>query len=99
MNAEGVKAELRKHHFVTHFFMCVLLEHCAKTLCILSIVLASAPRASLYFLWDVTACVLTEQQMKHTNENNNRNKSILQSASSDFSSLPMLADHLQACRT
>lgn len=30
------------------------------------------------------SCVLTEQQMKHVNENNNRNKSVLQSASSDF---------------
>jgi len=50
--------------------------------------------ASRYFLLDATARVLTEKQMKkkHVNESKrNRNKSILPSASNEFSSCLVLS--------
>lgn len=92
VNVQGEKAEFRNTIFWQLFSVRIW-----EALCELhapDLVLCQYLGASRYFLLDATAHVLTEKQMKkkHVNESKrNRNKSILPSASNEFSSCLVLS--------
>lgn len=94
LNVQSENAVFRKkHHLLATSFQYIF----QKALCEVhasDLVLCQYLGASLYFLLDTTADVLTEMQMKkkHANESKrNVNKSILPSASTEFSSYLVLS--------